>query len=138
MNLRSVFASFVIHLFPKAYFSAQISLFFTLGFKPLSANKKKCTLSGAFGADDVCFFYGKHLPRFLRCVALGFLSSALLAKNAPPEHFLYARLRAPIRKPKKCTLPGAFGADDGARTRYLHLGKVALYQMSYIRIFIFI
>ena len=28
----------------------------------------------------------------------------------------------------------SFGADDGARTRYLHLGKVALYQMSYIRI----
>ena len=28
-----------------------------------------------------------------------------------------------------------FGANDGARTRYLHLGKVALYQMSYIRIF---
>ena len=28
------------------------------------------------------------------------------------------------------------GADDGARTRYLHLGKVALYQMSYIRIYI--
>ena len=27
----------------------------------------------------------------------------------------------------------SFGADDGARTRYLHLGKVALYQMSYIR-----
>jgi hypothetical protein len=26
------------------------------------------------------------------------------------------------------------GANDGARTRYLHLGKVALYQMSYIRI----
>ena len=28
----------------------------------------------------------------------------------------------------------AVGADDEARTRYLHLGKVALYQMSYIRI----
>ena len=27
------------------------------------------------------------------------------------------------------------GAADEARTRYLHLGKVALYQMSYIRIF---
>ena len=27
-----------------------------------------------------------------------------------------------------------FGADYEARTRYLHLGKVALYQMSYIRI----
>ena len=24
-----------------------------------------------------------------------------------------------------------FGASDEARTRYLHLGKVALYQMSY-------
>ena len=28
-----------------------------------------------------------------------------------------------------------FGADDEARTRYLHLGKVALYRMSYIRIY---
>ena len=27
------------------------------------------------------------------------------------------------------------GADDEARTRYLHLGKVALYQMSYVRIY---
>ena len=26
------------------------------------------------------------------------------------------------------------GAGDEARTRYLHLGKVALYQMSYTRI----
>ncbi len=31
--------------------------------------------------------------------------------------------------------PVFYGADDEARTRYLHLGKVALYQMSYIRIF---
>ena len=32
-------------------------------------------------------------------------------------------------------LTGAlFGAADEARTRYLHLGKVALYQMSYGRI----
>ena len=30
---------------------------------------------------------------------------------------------------------GESGADDEARTRYLHLGKVALYQMSYIRIY---
>ena len=26
-----------------------------------------------------------------------------------------------------------FGAGNEARTRYLHLGKVALYQMSYAR-----
>ena len=29
-----------------------------------------------------------------------------------------------------------FGASDEARTRYLHLGKVALYQMSYTRIWL--
>ena len=29
--------------------------------------------------------------------------------------------------------PFSFGAEDEARTRYLHLGKVALYQMSYSR-----
>ncbi len=28
----------------------------------------------------------------------------------------------------------AYGAGDEARTRYLNLGKVALYQMSYTRI----
>ena len=27
-----------------------------------------------------------------------------------------------------------YGAGDEARTRYLHLGKVALYRMSYTRI----
>ena len=31
-------------------------------------------------------------------------------------------------------VPYLFGAGDEARTRYLHLGKVALYQMSYTRI----
>lgn len=31
-------------------------------------------------------------------------------------------------------IPFRTGADDEARTRYLHLGKVALYQMSYGRI----
>ena len=29
---------------------------------------------------------------------------------------------------------GFYGAGDEARTRYLHLGKVALYRMSYARI----
>ena len=32
-------------------------------------------------------------------------------------------------------MPLFFGAGDEARTRYLHLGKVALYQMSYGRTF---
>ena len=37
-----------------------------------------------------------------------------------PEQAVYSLLR--------------LGAGDEARTRYLHLGKVALYQMSYTRI----
>ena len=32
------------------------------------------------------------------------------------------------------SVPYYFGAGDEARTRYLHLGKVALYRMSYTRI----
>ena len=35
---------------------------------------------------------------------------------------------------KKRHSKSVFGAADEARTRYLHLGKVALYQMSYSRI----
>ena len=37
------------------------------------------------------------------------------------------------RKKKAPPFGDAFGAGDEARTRYLHLGKVALYQMSYAR-----
>ena len=42
---------------------------------------------------------------------------------------------APTSRPFWTEESNSFGADDGARTRYLHLGKVALYQMSYIRIY---
>ncbi len=51
----------------------------------------------------------------------------------------YRRLEAPprielgIKVLQTSALPlgyGAIGADYGVRTRYLHLGKVALYQMS--------
>ena len=31
-------------------------------------------------------------------------------------------------------LEGLFGAENGARTRDLNLGKVALYQLSYFRV----
>ena len=40
-----------------------------------------------------------------------------------------------IKKEKQFSEENCFyGAGDEARTRYLHLGKVALYQMSYTRI----
>ena len=51
-------------------------------------------------------------------------------------HFARA-FQFPERNPKKevttYVVTSFFGAGDEARTRYLHLGKVALYQMSYIR-----
>ncbi len=40
---------------------------------------------------------------------------------------------SPYGKGSKLLAPFSFGAGDEARTRYLHLGKVALYQMSYAR-----
>ena len=53
--------------------------------------------------------------------------------NRPPagDHFCGAK----VLLPKKDTPTGVFlfGAGDEARTRYLDLGKVALYQMSYAR-----
>ena len=51
-------------------------------------------------------------------------------------HFARA-FQFPERNPKKevttYVVTSFFGAGDEARTRYLHLGKVALYQMSYAR-----
>ena len=42
---------------------------------------------------------------------------------------------AGVKNKKTCpTGQVLHGAADEARTRYLHLGKVALYQMSYSRI----
>ncbi len=40
-----------------------------------------------------------------------------------------------LLKTEQRILCSVIGASDEARTRYLHLGKVALYQMSYTRIF---
>ena len=37
------------------------------------------------------------------------------------------------RMTERTEVPSVFGAGDEARTRYLDLGKVALYQMSYAR-----
>ena len=50
---------------------------------------------------------------------------------------LLAAIKGAPRSTRKETPPGwvvfLFGAGDEARTRYLDLGKVALYQMSYAR-----
>ena len=54
-----------------------------------------------------------------------------LAVQAVIQHRLFRALsNFPKRKGRVKTLPFLFGADYGARTRHLNLGKVALYQMS--------
>ncbi len=40
-----------------------------------------------------------------------------------------------FQMPEATALLQLFGADDEIRTRDLNLGKVALYQLSYIRLF---
>ena len=62
------------------------------------------------------------------------------ATNAPPGRFLASlapcSTLCPLESKNKgmtYVMPLFFGAGDEARTRYLHLGKVALYQMSYAR-----
>ncbi len=47
---------------------------------------------------------------------------------APPE-----KMNALTAPQDRCDKDISPGASDEARTRYLHLGKVALYQMSYTR-----
>ena len=58
-----------------------------------------------------------------------------LAFNHPPagDHFCVAKVL--LQKENTILTDGVFffGAGDEARTRYLDLGKVALYQMSYAR-----
>ena len=62
------------------------------------------------------------------------------ATNAPLGRFLASlapcSTLCPLESKNKgmtYVMPLFFGAGDEARTRYLHLGKVALYQMSYAR-----
>ena len=50
------------------------------------------------------------------------------------------RIELGIKVLQTSALPLGYGAEKNgagyeARTRYLHLGKVALYQMSYIRLY---
>ena len=57
-----------------------------------------------------------------------------LGFNAPSAQVEAARsLRLTKNRTSKSDALFHYGAGDEARTRYLHLGKVALYQMSYAR-----
>ena len=88
-------------------------------------------------------FFLERMTRLARLTRLPALRHAHGAPKSSAGEFLPLRgcsFRAspedisPTHK-KAARLADCFfsGADDEARTRYLHLGKVALYRMSYIR-----
>ena len=78
-----------------------------------------------------CSFFLEAPPRF----ELGHRGFADLCLTT----WLWRRIELYARSVKKMPIKFNWhkknGADDEARTRYLHLGKVALYRMSYIRIY---
>ena len=55
--------------------------------------------------------------------------------NSPPGCWIKSFEARPSKQKKDQPFGWSFlfGAGDEARTRYLHLGKVALYRMSYTR-----
>ena len=55
-----------------------------------------------------------------------------LAFNHPPAGDRFCAAKSPLKNTTTLWVV-VFGAGDEARTRYLDLGKVALYQMSYAR-----
>ena len=59
-----------------------------------------------------------------------------LANNGFADRGLTTWLRYHMKEGTCGDVPFFFGAGDEARTRYLHLGKVALYRMSYTRILV--
>ena len=98
---------------------------------PLGEHPKEC----------LCFF-GAWLPQTVGFVAVG-LPDRLQKQTTVRSTLLCFLLRGLIcagaQKPRKLGsktkghpqgVSFYFGADYGARTRHLHLGKVALYQMS--------
>ena len=96
---------------PQAKTSAQAEFTSAEHFKNLQVSKKKHQPTGW------CFFL-EAPPR----IELGNKAFAELCLTA----WLWRHM-----EDGKPSHPHLFGAGDEARTRYLHLGKVALYQMSY-------
>ena len=79
------------------------------------------------------FFRTRQAGKKDQCFRIG-LFYYKVADSVPSRYA--AALEYMIRKYKedRCNASVFFyGAGDEARTRYLHLGKVALYRMSYTR-----
>ena len=97
---------FVPHFSPAKKPSRLAGLFYGAGDEPSSPR--------AAGTPMVALPSSRQCPTVHRTV--GFNCSSLVTRKKSPAVWL-----------------DFFGAGDEARTRYLHLGKVALYRMSYTR-----
>ena len=81
----------------------------------------------------------RQSPPFARkrvCAGKTFAGFSCTIPISPPQRPIFAcgkNGKAPKRNPHPIGWGFLFGAGNEARTRYLHLGKVALYQMSYAR-----
>ena len=70
------------------------------------------------------------------CAGKTFAGFSCTIPISPPQRPIFAcgkNGKAPKKKDTPNGVSFFFGAGNEARTRYLHLGKVALYQMSYAR-----
>ena len=76
---------------------------------------------------------GAKPAQHMKCAAVAHLVERHLAKVEVASSSLVTCSRK--RKTRHMSCLSFPGAGDEARTRYLHLGKVALYQMSYGRTF---
>ena len=102
------------------------------GCTPLSAQNRK-TVPLGYGMEryyaEYFRFVAKKLASFVpkerKNALFAFLLGALHRFGAVQSHKLGSKTKTVPLGYGFC-----FGADYGARTRHLHLGKVALYQMS--------
>ena len=113
---------------------------------PRTARRRLCNLQ-AFCPGQNLGAGAIHLPRAFErsqdSIKITTPSGVVIFMEAPPrielgnkafaELCLTAWLWRPMEDGKP-SHPHLSGAGDEARTRYLHLGKVALYQMSYTRV----
>ena len=87
--------------------------------------------------SQVLLFAPSHIARKGECEGETFAGFPTRVQSAARRRSLLRSMRSKSAAPKRIPHPVGwgilFGAGDEARTRYLDLGKVALYQMSYAR-----
>ena len=104
---------------------------------PAAFQKENTILTDGVSFCDypqVLLFAPSHIARKGECEGETFAGfPARVQSPARRRPILRSKIAAPKKKRHTFVCLFFFGAGDEARTRYLDLGKVALYQMSYAR-----